>query len=416
MKGFALVLVSVILALALGSSPTPDDSEQCLSCQEQVAQLDSIWSNATTVAEMLTNLEAECKDKYKLVKRKICDKIAEVAVTIPPQIFEGMEGLAWDIPIATCATIHECTTNCCSVDSIEQVHLSLEHKDRSMMGVSWVTLNSQDSLVQYSITNNFETEGDTSNVVEVTGAVNTYTQAGWIGTIHKAMMTNLKPATTYYYRVGSGGLWSDVFEFKTFDPAQKTINFAVVADMGYGPNSDDTVARLQEKVEKGEIDVILHNGDIGYADGYMVHWDAFFNKIQPIATRVPYMVTPGNHEFWYNFAAYKARFYMPSNSGNGEEQDGSGDNMWYAWDYGNVHFAAMNSETAVDTQNFHKNMLEYFAADLQTVDRAVTPFVVAHFHRPMYVLCSMLFLPSFLFLFVMSLSLSLSSCLPACIL
>ena len=36
----------------------------------------------------------------------------------------------------------------------------------------------------------------------------------------------------------------------------------------------------------------------------MSHWDVFMRKIEPIASRVPYMVSPGNHEVWFNFTAY----------------------------------------------------------------------------------------------------------------
>ncbi len=34
-------------------------------------------------------------------------------------------------------------------------------------------------------------------------------------------------------------------------------------------------------------------GDVGYADGAASHWDAFLNKIEAIASSVPYMVNPG---------------------------------------------------------------------------------------------------------------------------
>lgn len=377
------VFLVLFVVLAQGSTPVPDSSQSCIDCKKQVTELNSLWSNATSVEEILANLESECKRKYKLVKKEICDKIAETVVKIPPKIFEGMEGLAWDIPVATCATIHKCTTNCCSSDSVEQVHLSLTSKDRTQMGVSWVTLNAKDTIVEYS--KDEEKVGE-EGASSATGSTNTYSQAGWIGTIHKAMMTDLEPATTYYYRVGSpaDAIWSPVFSFRTFDPSAASINYAVIADMGYGENSDHTIERLHDLVMSGEIDMVIHNGDIGYADGYMAHWDTFLNKVQPIASRVPYMVTPGNHEFWYNFAAYKARFYMPSNEDNGKEGDGSGDNMYYSWDYGNVHFAAMNSETAIDEPDFHKDQLKWFSSDLSAVDRQQTPFVIAHFHRPLY--------------------------------
>jgi hypothetical protein len=69
-----------------------------------------------------------------------------------------------------------------------------------------------------------------------------------------------------------------------------------VGDMGYGETSDDTVATLTQLVEAGKVDFVLHDGDISYADGAQAHWDVFFRKIEPLAARVPWMVTPGNHE------------------------------------------------------------------------------------------------------------------------
>ena len=61
--------------------------------------------------------------------------------------------------------------------------------------------------------------------------------------------------------------------------------------MAYDVNSDYTVSSLTALVDQGLVDVVIHSGDISYADGYMPHFDDFMNKVQPIATRVPYMVT-----------------------------------------------------------------------------------------------------------------------------
>jgi hypothetical protein len=55
------------------------------------------------------------------------------------------------------------------------------------------------------------------------------------------------------------------------------------------------------------------------------------NKVQDIAARVPYMVAVGNHEFGWNFAAYKARFYMPGSEGLDPQTVSSHDNMFYPW-------------------------------------------------------------------------------------
>jgi hypothetical protein len=51
------------------------------------------------------------------------------------------------------------------------------------------------------------------------------------------------------------------------------------------------VARLIELVETNGVDMVIHNGDISYADGDMAHWDDFMRKIEPIAARVFYQVS-----------------------------------------------------------------------------------------------------------------------------
>ena len=50
-----------------------------------------------TVQEILDSLEVQCKQKFRLqpFKQELCDKVAEVWVTIPPGIFSGLESLDW---------------------------------------------------------------------------------------------------------------------------------------------------------------------------------------------------------------------------------------------------------------------------------------------------------------------------------
>ena len=376
-----VVLLSCLcVAFSASYAPVPDTSEKCTTCEKALAEMEIKWGSEDSIDEVVAQMKANCKTKEKghFLKREICDKVVDIFAEIPPKIFEGMKSLAWDIPLGACATLKKCKVECCGADSPpEQVHLSLAGEDRSLMGVTWVTLAQNETTVQYGLSPDALSS-------TVTGGINTYTQAGWIGSIHKAILTDLAPATRYHYRVGSPSRnsWSQVFSFKTFDPAQPSQTYAVLADMGYGEMSDNTIAQLTKLVDSEKLDVVVHSGDISYADGYEAHWDTFFNKVQPIAARVPYMVTAGNHEFWYNFAAYKARFFMPSNTGM--QGRGSGDNMYYSWTYGNTYFSAMNSETAVDTQDFHKKQLSFFQDEVNKVDRAHQQFVVTHFHRPLY--------------------------------
>lgn len=60
------------------------------------------------------------------------------------------------------------------------------------------------------------------------------------------------------------------------------------------------------------------------------------------------------------------------------------ENMYYQWVNGPAHFISLNSETAIDTADFHELEIEFLKKTLSSVDRSVTPFVVVYFHRPMY--------------------------------
>ena len=186
------------MALAF-SSPLPDLSTECLSCKAFVQGLDIAWSNATTVELILKELDLKCFQKYtSVLEIKKCQAIANIFVQIPPALFKGMEDLAWPIPEATCATIFKCHVDCCGkYDPPEQIHLSLASNDRSIMGVTWVSLELNRSVVEYGLSEHFLSSTHD-------GTTSTYKSAGWVGTIHRAVMTDLKPGTTYYYRVGDG--------------------------------------------------------------------------------------------------------------------------------------------------------------------------------------------------------------------
>lgn len=355
--------------------PLPDVTEGCNSCKKDLDALQIKWNSTITQEAMLADLKKKCGDEYKVGKAALCRKAVEVLVQIPPGIFEGIDSLAWPISLGLCATMKECHVNCCAPNAApEQIHLSLAAKDKSLMGVSWVTLDGQDSYVRYGTS-----EDDLS--VSNKGTVLSYDKAGWVGQIHRATMTGLKPATKYYYQVGNQDKhgWSETYYFTTYTPGKEQ-NFAVIADMAYDEWSDDTVASMTRLIEEGKLDAVIHSGDISYADGYMPHFDNFMNKVQPIAARVPYQVTAGNHEFGYNFTAYKSRFFMPGQIDAG----GSGDGMFYSWEYGAIHFDALNTESPIDTGLFTPYQKKWAEADMATIDRSVTPWTVSHFHRPLY--------------------------------
>ena len=95
-----------------------------------------------------------------------------------------------------------------------------------------------------------------------------YTNGGWIGVIHTAIMTHLQPGKQYTYRVGdSAGGWSSLATFSTLpsDIGSKAhpLRMIQVGDMGFGDASNETIASITALVDKQDFDIMLHVGDVG---------------------------------------------------------------------------------------------------------------------------------------------------------
>ncbi|KAJ6112434.1 hypothetical protein N7512_007758 [Penicillium capsulatum] len=200
-----------------------------------------------------------------------------------------------------------------------------------------------------------------------------------------------------------------------------------------------TIGRLAETIDDYEI--VLHPGDFAYADdwylklsnslegkeAYQSILEQFYDQLAPIAGRKPYMASPGNHEAdcteipytsglcpegQRNFTDFMHRFsgIMPSpftsTSTNSTAQSLAANArryanppFWYSFEYGMAHVVMINTETdfpdAPDGQNgsgglnggpFGKphQQLEFLEADLASVDRRITPWVIVAGHRPWY--------------------------------
>jgi len=113
------------------------------------------------------------------------------------------------------------------------------------------------------------------------GTSRTYTKGGWVGYIHTAIMTGLTAGgVNYTYYVGDAGdsshdSSSPVFWFKSALPSpQASFQVGVVADMGT-VNSADTIRLLSQRAQSGSMDMMIHAGDISYADALQHIWDEF---------------------------------------------------------------------------------------------------------------------------------------------
>ena len=105
--------------------------------------------------------------------------------------------------------------------------------------------------------------------------------------------------------------------------------------------------------------------------------------IEPVASRVPYMTCPGNHESRHNFSQYRARFAMP------QSQDY--ESLWWSIDVGPVHFVSYSTEAYFDEDGKAMNatlarQYTWLESDLAmaNANRAERPWIVLQGHRPHY--------------------------------
>lgn len=131
--------------------------------------------------------------------------------------------------------------------------------------------------------------------------------------MHTAVLQLLAPRKTYYYRCGNNDDgWSEVFHFvregETM-PDVETVTFLTYGDMGvHFKTSGAVLDAIQQRESLDSIDFIFHAGDLAYAFKNMTRWSVFLERVQPIASQVPYMVCAGNRD---DLADVDKRYFRP---------------------------------------------------------------------------------------------------------
>lgn len=202
--------------------------------------------------------------------------------------------------------------------------------------VGWVELAPDDN------TNFYATERprfyDASNGVKNTS------------TIHTVKLKGLKPGTHYRYRVFAQEVLShighkivygyyaatDVYgkkplTFKTSDPANPSVSFAMVNDI-HGKN--DLLEGLISKCDMKKTDFVLFNGDMVSVFNEENHiFDGFMDKAtQLFASETPMYYTRGNHETRGAFATEFQRYFSPKE-----------ENIYYTFRQGPICFVILDT-------------------------------------------------------------------------
>ncbi|KJH47665.1 Ser/Thr phosphatase family protein [Dictyocaulus viviparus] len=219
----------------------------------------------------------------------------------------------------------------------EQIHLSMG-SDPTEMIVTWLTFSdTEKSLVNYG------------RIVE-----------------KKLSQVGENTCTVSEYRVGSDYGWSSLYKFTALKPRDDGgYVIAVFGDLGN--ENARSLAKLQRMAQDGDIDMVLHVGDIAYNmdtdDGRV--GDEFLRQIEPIAAYVPYMTAVGNHESTINYRC------------------------GYHFNLGSAHFVVFSTEFYFYTEYGWKqieNQWNWLIDDLTKANknRKNVPWILTFGHRPMY--------------------------------
>ncbi|XP_073281301.1 purple acid phosphatase 15-like isoform X1 [Primulina huaijiensis] len=224
------------------------------------------------------------------------------------------------------------------------------------------------------------------------------------GIIHHVRLTGLEPNTLYYYRCGdpSKQLMSAIHSFKTMPvsgPRSYPSRIALVGDLGLTYNTTSTIDHLRSN----NPDLILLVGDVCYANLYLTNgtgsdcyscsfadtpihetyqprWDYWGRFMKPLVSKVPIMMVQGNHEIEeqaenQTFASYISRFAFPSKESRFSSP------FYYSFDAGGIHFIVLGAYVAYNKSD---DQYKWLHKDLESVNRDVTPWLIATWHPPWY--------------------------------
>ncbi|EGZ21869.1 hypothetical protein PHYSODRAFT_489042 [Phytophthora sojae] len=214
---------------------------------------------------------------------------------------------------------------------------------------------------------------------------------------------------------------TDELDFDASNPERHFTSLDMVSRLAKWGDGRTVMERIQQDFDEASRDdadsdtpeyaALIHIGDISYAKGSTYLWDQFGAIVQPVASRLPYMVGIGNHEYDYtvngeghdlsgseaafangwhpeggNFnndshgecgVPYARRFHMP------EAMDATSNQpFWYSFRLGLTHHIVVSSEHRCTSG---APMREWFERELRDkVDRGITPWLIVHLHRPLY--------------------------------
>ena len=250
----------------------------------------------------------------------------------------------------------------------------LQSGTSSSVIIKWRTDEATDSVVRYGLDPDSLTlsASDSESTTE-----------------HAVQLTGLSADVKYFYSVGTSSVTlaggdSDHFVVTAPVPGTaKPTRIWVIGDSGTADRSARAVRDyFLDFTGSRDPDLWIMLGDNAYNAGTDNEYQrAVFNTYRQVLPRTVLWPTLGNHgagasDSTTESGPYYDIFSLPRNGEAGGVR--SGTEAYYSFDYGNMHFVCLNSETDLSADGA---MMTWLEADLAANDKE---WIIAFWHRPPY--------------------------------
>lgn len=237
------------------------------------------------------------------------------------------------------------------LDSIvpSELTMTLGQDAQTMRGFNWYTNTEvKDSVLQLVEGKTF----DATKAKKVEGTTRIVGTSMGDRQVHEVMLKNLKPGTTYSYRVGSSvkDTWSEVGSFTTEAKAVENFTFIYGTDtQGKSVADGEIGANTLEKAiaQYPEAAFMIHAGDHVNEAYHELQWKWYLNPANNILKDLAIMPVVGNHEAYVSgdidgITRFQDHFNLPTNGKGGRAE------TVYSYNYGDVHFVSLNTEVSME--------------------------------------------------------------------
>lgn len=233
------------------------------------------------------------------------------------------------------AAAHYLSTDAVDASNIRQVITADSTTSRTFMWQS--DYAEENPVVEY------RQAGDDTTIMQLPASSDAFSDDGVTTYIHTAAVSDLKPGTAYEYRVGAGDKRSS---WQPFHTAQGHDFKALIFPDSQSSDYSVWAATAQPAWQRNQdAQFFINMGDLVDNGQDHYQWNAWFDVVGDMIARIPVVPLLGNHETYDKDwkvrmpEAYLHLFALPRIDREKYQ------NQFYSFDYGDVHFVVLNTQS-----------------------------------------------------------------------